>query len=64
MALPGREVTMGRTCAWCETVLHGAAAANRAVSHALCAGCLEELQAALASEGARAPEHETAAGAH
>ena len=22
---------MGRTCAWCETVLHGAAAANRAL---------------------------------
>ena len=55
---------MGRTCAWCETVLHGAAAANRAVSHALCAGCLEELQTALATEGARPAEHETAASPH
>jgi hypothetical protein len=52
---------MGRTCAWCETVLHGAAATNRAVSHALCAGCLEELQAALAAEGSRPAEHEAAA---
>jgi hypothetical protein len=55
---------MGRTCAWCETVLHGAAAANRAVSHALCAGCLEELQAALAADrAAHSAEHESAAGA-
>jgi len=55
---------MGRTCAWCETVLRGVAASDRAVSHALCGGCLEELQAALAASSARSAEREGAAGAH
>jgi len=45
------EATMGRVCAWCGTVLHGSAVSDRAVSHALCGGCFEELRASLAATG-------------
>lgn len=46
---------MGRMCAWCGTVMpaHGGACGN--VSHAICVGCFEELEAALRQGSADAP---------
>jgi hypothetical protein len=45
---------MGKTCAWCGTVLRtiGGPSINQ-TSHALCQGCLEELQSALSTNGLR-----------
>jgi len=42
---------MGRVCAWCGSVIHQVMGTSIPVSHALCRGCLGELQAALATKG-------------
>ncbi len=42
---------MGKTCAWCGTVLRALTGTGMATSHALCSGCLEELQTALSASG-------------
>lgn len=42
---------MGKTCAWCGTVLRGIVGTSVPTSHALCSGCLEELQSALSQKG-------------
>lgn len=39
---------MGRICAWCGAVLRGTGISDRSVSHALCRGCLADLELALA----------------
>ena len=51
---------MGKTCAWCGIVLRTITGpAITTTSHALCQGCLEELQTALSSNGLRAGESKT-----
>jgi len=46
---------MGKTCAWCGTVLRAMSGPSiSTTSHALCQGCLEELQTALSTNGLRA----------
>jgi len=42
---------MGRMCAWCGTVLRGSRGRGVPTAHALCSGCLEELQSALSANG-------------
>ncbi len=44
---------MGRVCAWCGSVIHGASQMSKLVSHVLCTGCGEDLRAALADNGMR-----------
>lgn len=45
---------MRKTCAWCGIVLRTVSgAAISTASHALCLGCLEELQTALSANGLR-----------
>ena len=47
-------VDMGKACAWCGTGLQPVAESGMATtSHALCRGCLAELQSALSSNGLR-----------
>ena len=48
---------MGKTCAWCGTVLQTISGpAIGTTRHALCQGCLQELQTALSSNGLRTGE--------
>jgi hypothetical protein len=42
---------MGKTCAWCGTVLRTITGTAIPTSQALCQGCLDELQGALSSSG-------------
>lgn len=43
---------MGRTCAWCGTLLRAVTGPSIATtSNALCQGCLDELQSALSANG-------------
>lgn len=42
---------MGKMCAWCGTVLRGFTGTAVPTNHALCSGCLEELQSALSENG-------------
>jgi hypothetical protein len=44
---------MGRRCAWCETVLPAHGGAWSPASDAVCRGCFEELEIALARTGLR-----------
>ncbi|MEZ4216977.1 MAG: hypothetical protein R3E88_10910 [Myxococcota bacterium] len=44
---------MGRTCAWCESVLGSAIGRQTTVSHVLCTGCLEDLRTALEAQHLR-----------
>jgi hypothetical protein len=44
---------MGRFCAWCGSVLVGLAGSPSPVSHAICSGCVEELETTLARVGLR-----------
>jgi hypothetical protein len=44
---------MGRRCAWCETVLPSHGGAYSPASTAICLGCFEELEMALARSGLR-----------
>lgn len=44
---------MGKTCAWCGTVLRAISGTAIPTSHGLCQGCLDELQSALSSSGLR-----------
>ncbi|HPG28552.1 MAG TPA: hypothetical protein PLW10_23170 [Myxococcota bacterium] len=47
---------MGKSCAWCGTVLRVVSGSAIPASHALCQGCLEELQSALSTKGLRRSE--------
>jgi len=47
------EVDMGRFCAWCGSVMLGFAATRTPSSHAICSGCVEELESSLAGVGLR-----------
>ena len=48
---------MGKTCAWCGTVLRTISGSTIATtSQVLCQGCLEELQSALSTNGLRTSE--------
>jgi len=47
---------MGRTCAWCGTVIRGTTNSLAPVSHALCSGCLQDLRSALSANGLRPAE--------
>jgi hypothetical protein len=42
---------MGKTCAWCGTLLRAISGTAIPTSHALCQGCLDELSSALSSNG-------------
>lgn len=42
---------MRRICSWCGSLLHQLDESGTPVSHSLCGGCLEDLQAGLANEG-------------
>jgi len=44
---------MGRFCAWCGSVMLGFAATRTPSSHAICSGCMEELESSLAGVGLR-----------
>lgn len=44
---------MGRFCAWCGSVMLGFAASRTQSSHAICSGCVEELESSLAGVGLR-----------
>lgn len=45
---------MGKSCAWCGTVLMTMSGPSiSTMSHALCQGCLEELQTAGSTNGLR-----------
>lgn len=41
---------MGRTCAWCNSVIDEASASQGSVSHVLCGGCHVGLRRALAAQ--------------
>lgn len=43
----------GRRCAWCSTVLPTISAAWSPASDAICRGCFEDLEDALAESGLR-----------
>lgn len=48
---------MGKSCAWCGVVLRTISGPGITMtSHALCQGCLEELQTALSMKGLRTGE--------
>lgn len=42
---------MGKTCAWCGTLLRAISGTTIPTSQALCQGCLDELESALSSRG-------------
>ena len=44
---------MSKICAWCSALLGGFPGTAIPTSHALCPGCLDELQSALSSNGLR-----------
>jgi hypothetical protein len=44
---------MGRFCAWCGSVMLGFAGSRAHVSHAICSGCVEELETTLSRVGLR-----------
>jgi hypothetical protein len=44
---------MGRFCAWCGSLMLGFATARMQASHAICSGCVEELESSLAGVGLR-----------
>jgi hypothetical protein len=48
---PFKGGMMGKTCAWCGTLLRATSGTAIPMSHALCHGCLDELQSALSSNG-------------
>ncbi len=45
---------MNKICSWCGTLIRALDGHSSPVSHSLCSGCLEDLQAGLAREGLRA----------
>lgn len=44
---------MGRFCAWCGSIMLGFTSARSQSSHAICSGCVEELETSLAGVGLR-----------
>ncbi len=44
---------MAKTCVWCGALLRAISETAIPTSHALCQGCLGELQSALSSNGLR-----------
>lgn len=54
---------MGRRCAWCESILPPQGYACSPASDAICRGCFEELELALARSGMRLPGRSSAASA-
>lgn len=51
---------MGKTCAWCGTVLRTITGASiTTAAQTLCQGCLEELQTALSTNGLRPGKDES-----
>jgi hypothetical protein len=57
----GREVDMGRVCAWCGSLLRAWGVSKAPIGQPICAGCMQELESSLAGAGlklrkvARAP---------
>jgi hypothetical protein len=44
---------MGRFCAWCGSMMLGFNPTRTQPSHAICSGCVEELESSLAGVGLR-----------